>query len=91
MGKEITNEISKELNIFQKKLFRKYLIDAITRDVEKDFKYVVQFIGIQWGVIRTVLSDDKAKCNECNQNLTEEENLQEAEVIKKMIFLPRSI
>lgn len=60
MGNEITNEISKELNIFQKKLFRKYLIDAITRDNEKDFKYVVQFIGIQWGVIRNVSSDDTA-------------------------------
>lgn len=86
MGNEIINEISKELNIFQKKLFRKYLIDAITRDVKEDFENVVHFIGIQWGVIRTVLSDDKAKCNECNQNPTEEENLQEAEVIKKMTF-----
>ena len=86
MGNEIINEISKELNIFQKKLFRKYLIDAITRDVKEDFENVVHFIGIQWGVIRTVLSDDKTKCNECNQNPTEEENLQEAEVIKKMTF-----
>ena len=57
MEKKITNEISKELNIFQKKLYRKYLIDAITRDDEKDFEDVVQFIGIQWGVIRTVLSE----------------------------------
>lgn len=87
MEKEITDEISKELNIFQKNLFRKYLIDAITRDdAAEDFKNVVQFIGIQWGVIRTVLSDDKAKCNECNQNPTEEEKQQEAEVIKKMTF-----
>ena len=87
MGKEITNEISKELNIFQKKLFRKYLIDAITRDdAAEDFKNVVYFIGIQWGVIRTVLSDDTAKCNECNQNLTEEENQQESELIKKIKF-----
>lgn len=86
MGNEIINEISKELNIFQKKLYRKYLIDAITRDNENDFKDVVHFIGIQWGVIRTVLSDDTAKCNECNQNPTEKENLQEAEVIKKMTF-----
>ena len=86
MGNEITNGISEELNIFQKKLFRKYLIDAITRDDEKDFEDVVRFIGIQWGVIRTVLSDDKAKCNECNQNPTEEENQQESELIKKMIF-----
>lgn len=87
MGKEITNGISKELNIFQKKLFRKYLIDAITRDdAAEDFKNVVQFIGIQWGVIRTVLSDDKAKCNECNQTLTEVENQQESELIKKIKF-----
>ena len=48
MGNEITNEISKELNIFQKNLFRKYLIDAITRDAAEDFKDVVHFIGIQW-------------------------------------------
>ena len=60
MEKEITNEISKELNIFQKKLFRKYLIDAITRDDTEDFKDVVHFIGIQWGVIRNVSSDDTA-------------------------------
>ena len=46
----------------------------------------MQFIGIQWGVIRTVLSDDTAKYNECNQNLTEEENQQESEVIKKIKF-----
>lgn len=58
--KKITNEISKELNIFQKKLFRKYLIDAITSNDEKDFKDVVHFIGIQWGVIRNVSSDDTA-------------------------------
>ena len=44
----------------EKKLFRKYLIDAITRNDEKDFEGVVQFIGIQWGVIRTVPKDDKA-------------------------------
>lgn len=86
MEKEITNEISEELNIFQKNLFRKYLIDALTRNDEKDFNDVVKFIGIQWGVIRTVLSDDTAKCNECNQNPTEEENLQESDVIKKMTF-----
>ena len=86
MGNEITNEISKELNIFQKNLFRKYLIDAITCDDKKGFKDVVQFIGIQWGVIRTVLSDDTANCNECNQNPTEEENQQESEVIKNMTF-----
>ena len=60
MEKEITNEISKELNIFQKKLFRKYLIDAISRDDAEDFKDVVHFIGIQWGVIRNVSSDDTA-------------------------------
>ena len=58
--KKITNEISKELNIFQKKLFRKYLIDAITSNDENDFKDVVHFIGIQWGVIRNVSSDDTA-------------------------------
>ena len=46
----------------------------------------MHFIGIQWGVIRTVLSDDTAKCNECNQNPTEEENLQESDVIKNMTF-----
>lgn len=86
MGKEITNGISEELNIFQKNLFRKYLIDAITRNDEKDFEDVVHFIGIQWGVIRTVLSDDTAKCNECNPNPTEEENLQESDVIKNMTF-----
>ena len=86
MGKEITNGIREELNIFQKNLFRKYLIDAITRNDEKDFEDVVHFIGIQWGVIRTVLSDDTAKCNECNQNPTEEENLQESDVIKNMTF-----
>lgn len=46
--------VYKENNLFQKQLFRKYLIDAILHDNKEDFSKIVEAIGIQWGVRRTV-------------------------------------
>lgn len=49
----------KENNLFQKHLFRKYLFDSILHGNEKDFSKIVEFIGIQWGVRRTVTNNPK--------------------------------
>lgn len=47
-------ELYRENNLFQKRLFRDYLLRAISADNEELFKKVVEFIGTQWGVRRTI-------------------------------------
>lgn len=61
----------KENNLFQKHLFRKYLFDSILHGNEKDFSKIVEFIGIQWGVRRTVSNkiDDEIKESESTNEI----------------------
>lgn len=47
-------ELYRENNLFQKRLFRDYLLRAISAGNEELFKKVVEFIGTQWGVRRTI-------------------------------------
>lgn len=47
-------ELYRENNLLQKRLFRDYLLRAISADSEELFKKVVEFIGTQWGVRRTI-------------------------------------
>lgn len=47
-------ELYRENNLLQKRLFRDYLLRAISADNEELFKKVVEFIGTQWGVRRTI-------------------------------------
>lgn len=51
---ETEKALYKEINLFQKRTFRKFLIDAITNEDKEAFAKVVEIIGIQWGVKRTV-------------------------------------
>uniref|UniRef100_UPI0004940482 hypothetical protein n=1 Tax=Treponema pedis TaxID=409322 RepID=UPI0004940482 len=47
----------KTINLYQKKIFRQFLIDAITNNDKESFKSTVKIIGLQWGVLRTVVKD----------------------------------
>ena len=52
---EAEKALYKEINLFQKKTFRTFLIDTITRDDFDSFNKTVYIIGSQWGVLRTVV------------------------------------
>ena len=51
----------KKINLFQKRVFREFLIDAITSEDKEAFISIVRIIGKQWGVLRTVLKDETNK------------------------------
>lgn len=51
---ETEKALYKEINLFQKKTFRTFLIDAITSENKENFDKIVGIIGVQWGVKRTV-------------------------------------
>lgn len=59
-------ELYRENNLFQKRLFRDYLLRSISADVEELFKKVVEFIGTQWGVRRTI--SNKSTLSEEDEN-----------------------
>ena len=71
---ETEKALYKEINLFQKKIFRKFLIDAIISNDKDSFKDVVYIIGSQWGVLRTVKKDNDVQ------------NEQQDEVPKKEYF-----
>ncbi|MBR1721670.1 MAG: hypothetical protein IJ727_04170 [Treponema sp.] len=55
---ETEKALYKEINLFQKRTFSRFLIDAIKRDDFDSFNKIVYIIGSQWGVLRTVVKDD---------------------------------
>ena len=65
---ETEKALYKEINLFQKRTFSRFLIDAIKRDDFDSFNKIVYIIGSQWGVLRTVVKDDSK-----NKDLENEE------------------